>query len=199
MEIAWRPGIGDPTVTGWLTVFLYAIAAVLAVTLASAFRKPIILRQEARFWALIALTFAALSINKQLDLQSLMTDIGRVMAREQGWYDTRRQAQEMFITGVGAGAALSFLVIVVLWWRSPWPNRIAQVGTALVIAFVAIRASSFHGMDRLISTEIAPYIRMNAVLEIGGISLVLIGSSLRLRQAMRRLRTDREARFGLPS
>lgn len=195
MEIAWRPGIGDPTVTGWLTVFLYAAAAVLATVLATAFRSPIIARREVHFWLVIAVAFAALAINKQLDLQSLLTDIGRALANAQGWYDNRRVVQSIFITAVGAGALVSFGVVAILWRRSAWPNRMAQLGTALVIAFVAIRASSFHGMDRLIAFEIVPYLRMNAVLEISGIGLVLLGSGKRLRQAVDALRDRRQSYF----
>ena len=198
MEIAWRPDIGDPTVTGWLAVFLYAAVSSLAVTLAAACRPPILTRPETRFWMLIALSFAALSVNKQLDLQSLFTEVGRIVAHEQGWYDTRHEVQASFIKGVGASAGFLFLVIMVLSWRAPWPNRVAQLGTVLVIAFVAIRASSFHGMDRLIGHEILPDVRMNAVLELGGISLVLIGAGWRLRDALIRVRQRQRWDFETP-
>ncbi|MEO1043129.1 MAG: hypothetical protein AAFX52_12655 [Pseudomonadota bacterium] len=180
--------IGDPTVTGWLAVCLYAAVSCVTLTLALACRPPIFERSELRFWALLAFSFAALSINKQLDLQSLMTEVGRFLANEQGWYNTRKQVQAAFIVGVGASACLGLLVVVALSWRAPWPNRVAQLGTGLVIAFVAIRASSFHGMDLLISYEPIPHLRMNAVLELGGISLVLLGSTWRLMDAIGRVR-----------
>ncbi|MEM7741138.1 MAG: hypothetical protein AAF225_10095 [Pseudomonadota bacterium] len=189
MEIAWRPTIGDPTVTGWLAVCLYAAVSSVALTLAAACRPPIFQRPELRFWAFLALSFAALSVNKQLDLQSLMTELGRLLAKEHGWYNTRRYVQGAFIVGVGASALLGLLTVVALSLRAPWPNRIAQLGTALVIAFVAIRASSFHGMDLFISYEPIPHLRMNAVLELGGITLVLLGSVWRLIDALGRVRS----------
>lgn len=37
-------------------------------------------------WLAVAVVMAGLCINKQLDLQSLFTDIGRVIARHQGWF-----------------------------------------------------------------------------------------------------------------
>ncbi len=187
MEIAWRPGIGDPTFSGWLTVFLYAATATLAVVLATSFRSPVLARSELRFWGLIALTFAALSINKQLDIQSLFTEVGRNLAKEQGWYETRRVVQQAFIAGISGSAFLICLVGAALWWRAPLANKVAQFGTVLVLAFIVIRASSFHDVGGFLNEDVG-ILKMNAVLEVSGISLVLIGSGWRLSQAMTRLR-----------
>ena len=190
MEIAWRPGIGDPTFAGWFAVFLYAATATLALVLATSFRSRVLARSELRFWGLIALTFVALSINKQLDIQSLFTEVGRNLAKEQGWYETRRVVQQAFIAGVIGSAFLVCLIGAALWWRAPLANKIAQFGTVLVMAFIVIRASSFHDVVGL-PNEDAGVLKMTAGLEMSGISLVLIGSGWRLRQAMTRLRDRR--------
>jgi len=194
MEIVWRPGIGDPTFAGWFTVFLYAAAATLALVLAISFKSPVLARSELRFWGLIALSFVALSINKQLDIQSLFTEVGRNLAKAQGWYGTRRVVQQAFIAGVSGSALLVCVIGAALWWRAPLANKIAQFGTVLVIAFIVIRASSFHDVWGFLNEDVG-ILKMTAGLEISGISLVLIGSGWRLRQAMTRFRDRRRWDF----
>lgn len=75
-EIQWRPTIGDPTFMGWFTVAMYAVAMVLAARVWWIKKK--------RAWLFVAIVMAGLCVNKQFDLQSLFTDIGRVIAWHQG-------------------------------------------------------------------------------------------------------------------
>jgi len=91
-QITWRPGIGDPTVMGWVTVGAYAVAAAVAGVAAHRARGAAAPHPGPdRTWLLVAGLMALLCVNKQLDLQSLFTDLGRVLAREQGWYARRRE------------------------------------------------------------------------------------------------------------
>ncbi|HEY8942673.1 MAG TPA: hypothetical protein VIM73_00370, partial [Polyangiaceae bacterium] len=86
----WSPGIGDPTVTGWVTVVAYLATAVSCTLLA--LRIPRVagpLNRERLLWGLLAAAFFALGLNKQLDLQSAVTEIGRIVAAKQGWYEQR--------------------------------------------------------------------------------------------------------------
>ena len=53
------------------------------------------IRQRDRLWLFVALGMAALCVNKQLDLQSLFTDIGRVASHHLGWYEKRRAVSKM--------------------------------------------------------------------------------------------------------
>jgi hypothetical protein len=54
------------------------------------------------------------------------------------------------------------------------------MGTVLVLAFVLIRAASFHHIDQFIGERILGF-KWNWVLEMGGISIVLLGSEWRRR------------------
>jgi hypothetical protein len=38
-----------------------------------------------------------LGVNKQLDLQTLLGDVGRSVSTAQGWYDKRRAVQAVFV------------------------------------------------------------------------------------------------------
>src|SRR5256885_2005164 len=90
MHFNWTPGIGDPTLAGWLTVALYLVGAVLCWRLArQAGLENAVRSRERRTWRAISVLFLALGINKQLDLQTALTEAGRVLAHYQGGYEHR--------------------------------------------------------------------------------------------------------------
>ncbi len=172
----WSPKIGDPTAIGWLTVAVYALTAILAMV--------VFARQRGRqriFWFGVCIMLFALAINKQLDLQSAVTAAGRCLAQAQGWYEDRQAIQIIFI--------ISFVVTsLVLGLLLAWALRrhigriwLALIGVALLVGFVAVRAAGFHHFDRFIGYEFAN-IRMNWVMELGGITLIAINALLLLRK-----------------
>jgi hypothetical protein len=109
----WHPDIGDPTLGGWITVIAYFGTALLAYR-ALRFHSRNFGSKSAStnaqalvgFWLLITGALVLLGINKQLDLQSWFTEVGRDLARAQGWYEGRRSVQALFV------AALVFLGLI---------------------------------------------------------------------------------------
>lgn len=175
----WQPGIGDPSPMGWATVAAYLLAA--AVCFAYALRSSEGAGHRL-LWLGIAAVLLVLGINKQLDVQSLLTQIGRDFSQEQGWYESRRNVQRAFIVVLGAMAAAALALVFLLsrrHWRKNWP---ALAGLSLLGFFVVARAASFHHMDALINHRIAG-VRMNWVLEIGGILIVALAGLINLRSA----------------
>lgn len=178
----WSPGIGDPSLMGWVTVAVYLLAAVLcARTARAAWREAPAAPSQAgpsardawRLWGALAALLLALGLNKQLDLQSLFTQTGRDLALAQGWYAQRRWVQGGFIALLGAAA------LGVAWWlrhtlREP-AQRLAGLGLCFLMAFVVMRAASFHHMDGLINASFAG-IRMNWVLELAGLGVILLAT-----------------------
>ena len=172
----WTPGIGDPTFVGWLTVVLYFATSISCWRL----RKKIELDGRPRSneylaWRFIAILFLALGINKQLDLQTALTEAGRVIAQFQGWYGQRRSVQLDFIVLVAVTCMTAAITLLIWMRRAPIPTWVALIGTMSVLGFVLIRAASFHHIDRFIGTSIVG-LRWNWIIEISGISLVLFGS-----------------------
>ncbi len=166
-QFRWRPGIGDPTVMGWVTVLVYALAALTAGL--AMWRSGKI--ADRRMWALVTILMTMLCINKQLDLQSLFTDIGRVLAGREGWYEERRAVQKIFVFGVLGSSAL---LTVFMAWRflSFWKRHfLLAVGLAFLLTFIVVRAISFHHVDLFLKTEVSG-VRMNWFLELGGIALI---------------------------
>jgi hypothetical protein len=163
----WSPGIGDPTVMGWLTVFAY-FGAAIACGVAHRRRRA---SEHAWVWPGLLVLLVLLGINKQLDLQSWFTYVGKRTAIEQGWYADRRPVQVAFIVtlatvGVVCGAVLLHRLRGALA-RFRW----ALVGTVFLISFIVVRAASFHHVDIFLKLEIAG-IQPNWILELGGIALI---------------------------
>jgi hypothetical protein len=172
----WRPGIGDPTVVGWVTVVAYLLAAVgcgLAAwrePMRDGTRRPS--SQPSRFWLSLAVLMLALGINKQLDLQSLATQIGRDIIRAWGLYSGRRELQLGFIVVVVlvcAGTLGWFLWAARHTLDRRWP---AVVGMLFILGFVVIRAASFHNVDAFLAARLGG-MKWNWILELGGISIVV--------------------------
>jgi hypothetical protein len=176
-ERGWKPGIGDPTFLGWLTVVAYFTAALMCWKAAAASRGtrwPDYSRGEPLFWVLCAFFLICLGINKQLDLQTWFTITGKRIARNTGWYEQRRFVQAGFIAVL---ALLGFVIgIIGLSWtrRFGGPYRLAFAGGVFLGAFIIIRAASFHHVDRMLGFRLAG-LRMNVILELGGI--ICIGSA----------------------
>jgi hypothetical protein len=184
----WSPGIGDPTVIGWITVVAY-FAAVYCCTvafriLAKAAGDLKRRRRERTVWCILAVALALLGVNKQLDLQTAFTEIGRMLAKGEGWYDYRQVVQGLFIVTMGL---IGFIALCVLMYMtrtlSPW-TKIAVAGSVLIVAFVMIRAASFHHFDAFIQLRVLS-LRMNWILELGGIGIILAGALLRRRELKR--------------
>lgn len=178
---------------GWATVVFYFAAALMAgvVVARSAGFPPQTQRAERYFWIALCALLIALGVNKQLDLQSLLTAIGRCVAQVGGWYAERRQAQALFIAGLLAvclalAATVAFMLRNTLRRQAP-----ALAGAALLMSFVMARAVGFHHVDALISTRVGGW-RVNWLLEIGGIALVAAGA-LWVLAALRRQADGRDA------
>ena len=182
----WSPGIGDPTFMGWFTVVAYAAATWTCYRLRGRFsaQADALRRKERRFWAVMFWILLFLCFNKQLDLQSAMTEFFRRCAVQQGWYEVRRTYQVAFI----AAMAISLPILAAILFRvaRPFPasTKIAGLGLIIIAVFVLVRAASFHHMDRLLGERIL-LLKLNWILELGGIAVVLLGGSKRWKQLNR--------------
>jgi hypothetical protein len=171
----WVPSIGDPTLGGWITVALYAVATIGAWLTARHVRDN---ARERRIWRAIAVLFLVLGINKQLDLQTALTEIGRALALSEGWYKQRQLVQVDFIVAVALACAVGAATLLVWARRAPPATWLALGGVILVIGFVLIRAASFHHIDRFIRSAVFG-MRWNWILEMGGIGVVIMASHWR--------------------
>ena len=201
--IDWTPGIGDPTFLGWFTVFAYLFAGWLCLRAFMAEKSgPVrpygesiraLLRvikkrwpnvpapaRRSAVWLFLSSLLFALALNKQLDVQSLFTEIGRAIVRGLGWYGERRQLQKAFILMLTLAGSIALIAIFSLARGVLRGLRVSLMGCALIVTFVLIRAASFHQMDRFIARTVLG-LAVNGVLELSGIALVALGAYLRIR------------------
>lgn len=174
----WSPGIGDPTVMGWITVAAYFACAWLcwrARRVAVAERRNGATHRSDVVWTAFTIGMVALGINKQLDLQSALTELGRSLAHAQGWYENRRPVQRVFVLGVLIGAVGLGAWLMVGARRDLRRLWLPLLGGVALCTFVVVRATSFERMDDLIDVRWAG-VRMNWILELGGIALVAVGA-----------------------
>lgn len=157
IDLSWNPGLHDYDLYGVCLTALYALATGLA-----AYRAW---QRGGWFWTLAATYLLLLTLNKQLDLQTFLTQTGRCVARYQGWYDVRRTAQADLTYAV-LGMMAAILIGTVALIRN---NRLMVTGLALITAFVALRILSFHHMDSLLQLQLIGqplhrYIEVSSVL-----------------------------------
>lgn len=172
----WHPQIGDPSAIGWITVAAYLLATGLCL----AAQRQDAAAAPKHFWTALAVVLLLLGINKQLDLQSLLTQVVRDWTKTHGVYEQRRALQAAFIFAIAAIGTIMLVVTSYIMRRQAAPRKIALAGMIFLYSFILIRASSFHHVDWALGRSIFS-VRLNVVLEIGGISIVASASALVLR------------------
>ena len=167
----WIPGIGDPTVLGWVTVVVYFTVAVICMKAATINKSN---KSEHHFWFYLTFFLIALGINKQLDFQSLLTQTGKDLAISQGWYKDRRFIQMGFIILIGLLGVTGTIILLKTFRNANTSIKIAFVGCIILFIFILMRASSFHHMDIFINMKLAG-VKMNGILELGGLAVIGVG------------------------
>ena len=191
----WHPGIGDPTVGGWITVAAYFSAALLAYSAQRLHSDDLAnkagsanAKSLALFWLLVAGTLVLLGINKQLDLQTWLTEVGRDLAQAQGWYAERRPIQALFVAALTIVGLAGMAILIVILRRLFRQVGDGLFGLGLLVTFIAVRAASFHHVDQLLKSGV---VRLNWALELGGIGLIAL-SAWRQRWGRSRRRTQQQ-------
>ncbi len=191
----WVWGLGDPSPAAIAVTFYYLGIAVLCAVVwrraCGAYRnfgpdqRPIPARA---YWFLLTLLMFLLGINKQGDLQSLVTVYGREYVRELGLYEERRGLQQLFIQAVAATGGISILIFFFLMRRASWWAYLTIIGIVVQVVFIVIRASSFHHIDKLLGVRMSELggVKYNLLLESVGLTLIFLGALgefFRLRHA----------------
>ena len=181
--IHWRPGFHDPDFLGWVIFVGYFAAACLCVrTALSRGRRPDCPsdRRSRTFWYVLTALLVLLGINKQLDLQTLMTEVGREAAKVEGWYQVRRPVQAVFVASLAVLSVSGLLILAILMRHSLLRLWLAVAGVVLLVSYVLVRAASFHHVDLLLGR-----FELNWLLELVGIACVALSAWLSMRSPRR--------------
>jgi hypothetical protein len=203
MIYGWSPGIGDPGLLGWTTVFAYFSAATMSYTAGRRSRFRSLSEgteshhwtRASRFWAILAIVLVALGVHKQLGLQSLFTAVVRHTAKEQGWYAERRGPQRFFIVGTSfAALTIVGFMIFSLHGLERWV-KLAAAGAIMLLTFIVVRAASFHHVDLVLGSVLGG-VRINHLLELGGIGIIAAAATRAAPRVSQGNRTPRRHHEG---
>jgi hypothetical protein len=175
----WRPALGDPHAFAWVIVAVYLLASWFCLaagrsqSIGSHGRIDLWFR---RFWMVLAVLMLGLALNKQLDFQTLFTQLGRAIAKRRGWYAERRSIQTVFVLGC-AVVGIVGLIASGYFLRSRWRRcGLAYLGVVMLGAFITVRAASFHHVNVMKYDVSQTPIWTIAGLELGGALMVAVGA-----------------------
>lgn len=170
---AWLARSGDDYFSSLINTVLYAVSI-----LAAAYHWKMLQRKkepfaEQVFWLLVILILFVFGINKQLDLQVLLVEIGRPIAVKSGWYESRRIVQALFAF-VMTGIAGLFAVMMVFLVRRHWHDNVLALFGLLILSIYGIieTMSQSHVGFSLDSYEKWGF-RFTDMIEMAGILLIL--------------------------
>jgi hypothetical protein len=175
----WRLTISDPGFMGWFTVgsyFACAVVALIAVLINQTGG-----RRSCFFWSLISLLMILLGVNKQIDLQSLFTEVGGQIAKAQGWMDQRRIVQFWFIVAFGTTALVAFLSFAIIMRGLFKRFMLAFIGLFFLLSFIFLRVVSFYHFDEILGFTPSGA-KIYFVLELAGIYLILVAGIREIRE-----------------
>jgi hypothetical protein len=171
------------TVVGWTNFVLYMIAALVAFQAATSARSQSSAVRSQQFpetgrvWFWLGVILAALGLNKQLDLQTLLIELGRQVARAENLSSHRDGLYVLFFLGF-------ILVLIALFVavRFRLPGQIGRFGCqlplaaggcVLICAYIVIRAASIDSVDLMLGFDLEriPFLWL---LEAGGLLLILV-------------------------
>ncbi len=173
----------DPTIGGgWLIELIYFFVSISCWRLARKLAlKHASASNEHHVWQGIAALFLVLCVSKQLGLETALTDASRNLALSEGWYKQRQGVQLAVIVLVIVSCIFAGTILLMRMRNVPRSTLFALVGATFVVAFLMVRAVSFHPVDQFMGEQILG-LHWSWLLQMGGIGMVLMASEWRNKQ-----------------
>jgi hypothetical protein len=169
----------DRTTLAWIVVVLYFVTAGTSFWAGGSAES-----RERHFWVATGVLLVLLGLNKELDLQAVLTQQARALVRHLGLYEERRLMQGVFLLLLTVSGLLAAYLLRG-WLRRPSkPAKAAAVGIVLLFAFVVMRAASFHHVDHWVTIDIAG-LRSGWWFELAGIAVIGISAAIRGGRGLR--------------
>ena len=179
-KVDWSFESHDPF-WAWFIVGMYLLAAFLCLRALFCSQRsllPDIVKKKSRlFWAFLFIIMLFLACNKQLDIQTYITAVGREVAHAQGWYEQRRTIQKEVVITLILIAFLFLIYMFYMVYNLPTANKIAMIGALFTFSFIGMRALSFHHVDHYVGRVIFG-VKMHILIEICGGVIVSLGALL---------------------
>jgi hypothetical protein len=166
--------------SNWLRVVAYGVAAVacLHAGLREQRRRSILPSRDIwpTFWFITAALLAVMALGRAAEIGELVSEFGRREAREEGWYEIRREYQAAAVASIGA---IWMVAVVVAVWRVPERRRRylpAAVAVFSLVCFAGIRIVSLHQVDALLYNRPIRGVRIVTIVELTGIALAILAT-----------------------
>lgn len=176
----WSESFGDPTLAGWLATFGFFLTAWICRRVVFFWPTRKKDQSERRLWIVLGFLFLLLGINKQLDLQTLLFEVGKSMAHSNSWYAERRVVARGFLVLVALLATGGSLLLYRFVRHASEHAKIAAAGAVLLFGFIVVRAALFTKVSHVLGG------RFHHGIE-------LIGIAVSATAGMRRIRRLRSA------
>ena len=163
----------DRTTFAWVVVLFYFVAAGAAFWAGGGPES-----RERYFWVATGILLVLLGLNKELDLQAVLTQQARAVVRHLGLYEERRLMQGAFLLSLTVAGLIAAFMLAAWLRKSSRPAKAAAVGIVLLLAFVVMRAASFHHIDHWVTIDVAG-LRSGWWLELAGIAVIGISAAIR--------------------
>lgn len=127
----WSPSVIDPSLFGFLTILLYAVATCLCLR-PLAKRKPI---GGHGYWSLMMFWLALLLCNGLFDIQGGLSAAMQCLVRQTGWQGKHLLPHAAALIGTSLTAILIFVCILLALGRDVsklWPSLLGVVGILTV-------------------------------------------------------------------
>ncbi|MEQ8212350.1 MAG: hypothetical protein ABRQ35_00440 [Smithellaceae bacterium] len=179
---AWLARSGDVCLSSLINTILYAVSIAAAAyhwRMLQRFKKP---AAEQGFWLLVIFILSIFGINKQLDFQVLLVEIGRPIALKSGWYESRRIVQAVFafvLTGIAGLFAVMMLFLIRRHWRN---NILALLGLLILCFYGIMEAISQSHVGCSLELYEQWSFRLTDVIEMTGILFILANTLIRRKR-----------------
>ncbi|HPT70402.1 MAG TPA: hypothetical protein PKW50_09660 [Syntrophomonas sp.] len=178
----WLARSGDACLSSLINTILYAVSVAAAAyhwKMLQRFKKPI---TEQCFWLLVIFILSIFGLNKQLDFQVLLIEIGRPIAMKSGWYESRRIVQAVFafvLTGIVGLFSVMLLFLVRRHWRN---NIVALLGLLILCFYGIMEAMSQSHVGCSLDLYEQWSFRLTDIIEMTGILLILANTLIRQKR-----------------
>lgn len=172
----WRDIWGDPWLSGTIFVLSYGVTAWLIFRAA---KESV--GNERRYWQLCGSLFVFQIFNTNLDLHAMIWTVGRCLSHAQGWYESRREVQFLFLIGIGLLAGLIMLLVFILFFRNIYRNLLLTLGVIIALCFTIVKGVSLHQLANFYGQSVGPFFIADYI-EFLGIAIAFVAALVRLRQ-----------------
>jgi MFS family permease len=146
---------GNLSLLGWIVAVAYVLGAVFCV------RAGLVTQQHGRrhsnkeqpWWGLAAVLLF-LGVNKWLDLQTVLIGLGRAASRTEGWPQSGRAVQVVFVVLFTLAILAAAIACLTKWGWFLKKHPGVCAGVALLFLFLVVRDATINHVDELLHVSL---------------------------------------------